>query len=81
MKDMGNDLTTPLTVEQMYGEWDIEFEDAVAISEQSLDPKPRTSLYDTFGTLGVGKGGYVLDIGGRDAAQALDLAERFGCRV
>ena len=26
-------------------------------------------------------GGYVLDIGGRDAAQALDLAERFRCQV
>ncbi len=75
------DFTTPLTVQQMYGDWDIEWADAVAMADHSLDPRPRTSIYDTFGTLGVGEGGYVLDIGGRDAAQALDLAERFGCRV
>ncbi len=78
---MTDDLTTPLTVEQMYGDWDIEWEDAVAMTDRSLDPRPRTSIYDTFGALGVGERGYVLDIGGRDAAQALDLAQRFGCRV
>jgi ubiquinone/menaquinone biosynthesis C-methylase UbiE len=78
---MADDFGTPLTVEQMYGEWGIEWEEAVAMTDVSLDPRPRTSLYDTFGTLGVGEGAYVLDIGGRDAAQALDLAERFGCRV
>jgi ubiquinone/menaquinone biosynthesis C-methylase UbiE len=78
---MADDFTTPLTVEQMYGDWDIEWEDAVALTDHSLNPRPATSLYDTFGTLGVGESGYVLDIGGRDAAQALDLAERLGCRV
>ena len=78
---MADDLTTPRTVEEMYGDSGIEWEDAVAMTDQSLDPRPRTSLYDTFGTLGIGEGGYVLDIGGRDSAQALDLAERFGCRV
>lgn len=76
-----DDFTTPLTVEQIYGDWDIEWEDAVAMADRSLDPRPRTSMYDTFGSLGVGEGTYVLDIGGRDGAQALDLAERFGCRV
>ena len=65
----------------MYGDWPIEWEDAEAMAQRSLDPRPRTSMYDTFGALGVGENGYVLDIGGRDAAQALDLAERFGCRV
>lgn len=78
---MDDDFNRPLSVEEMYGDWGIEWEDAVAMAERSLDPRPRTSLYDTFGTLGVGEAGYVLDIGGRDAAQALDLAERFGCRV
>lgn len=78
---MVDDFSTPLTVAQVYGDWGIEWEDAVALTDRSLDPRPRTSLYDTFGTLGVGEGGSVLDIGGRDAAQALDLAGRFGCRV
>lgn len=76
---MGDNFSTPLTVEQIYGDWDIEWEDALAIADRSLDPRPRTSIYDTFGTLGLGEGDHVLDIGGRDAAQALDLAERFGC--
>ncbi len=78
---MPHDFTTPLTVEQMYGDWGIEWEDAVALADRSLGPRPAASIYDTFGTLGVGEGGYVLDIGGRDSAQALVLAERFGCRV
>ncbi len=78
---MADDFTTPLTVDEMYGDWGIEWEDVVALADRSLGPRPRTSMYDTFGTLGVGEGGYVLDIGGRDAAQALDIAERFGCRV
>jgi hypothetical protein len=47
------DFTTPLTVEQMYGEWGIEWEDVVAIPDESLDPRPRTSIYDTFAALGV----------------------------
>lgn len=76
-----NDFTTPLTVEQMYGDWGFEFEDAVALTDRSLGPRPRTSMYDTFGTLGIGSGGYVLDIGARDAAQSLELAGRYGCRV
>ena len=78
---MEGDFASPLTVEEMYGEWDIEWEDAVALADRSLQPRPRTSMYDTFGNLGVGEGDYVLDIGGRDGAQALDLAARFGCRV
>lgn len=78
---MTHDLSTPLTVEQMYGDWGMEWEDAVAMADRSLEPRPRTSIYDTFATLGIGDGDHVLDIGGRDAAQALDLADRFGCRV
>ena len=65
----------------MYGDWGFEWEDAVAMTDCSLGPRPRTSMYDTFGALGIGADGYVLDIGGRDAAQALELARRFGCRV
>ncbi|NND04600.1 MAG: class I SAM-dependent methyltransferase, partial [Acidimicrobiia bacterium] len=78
---MTHDFTSPLTVEEMYGDWGIEWEDLVEMTDRSLNPRSRTSLYDTFGDLDVGEGGYVLDIGGRDGAQALDLAERFGCRV
>lgn len=78
---MNHEFSKPRTIDEMYGDWDIEWEDAVAIADRSLDPRPRTSLYDTFGAVGIDQGDYVLDIGGRNAAQALDLAERFGCRV
>ena len=78
---MTDDLTRPLTVEDMYGDWPVEFEEALEIAERPIAARPRTSMYDTFGDLGVGEGDHVLDIGGRDSAQALDLAERFGCRV
>lgn len=68
-----------MTVEQMYGEWD--WETAVEASERSLDPRRATSIIDTVASLGIGTDDAVLDIGGRDAAHGLMMAERFGCRV
>ncbi len=79
---MDNNHRTPLTVEQMYGDWEgVDWDDAVSMLDRSLEPRPRTSIYDTFGELDIGEGDVVLDIGGRDGAQALVIAERFGCRV
>jgi SAM-dependent methyltransferase len=76
-----DEWTTPLTVEQMYGEWDVEWDEAMALTDRSLDPRPKTSIYDTLSTLGLGAGKVVLDVGGRDATDGLAIAERFGCRV
>ncbi len=78
---MADDWTTPITVEQMYGYWDVEWDEAVAVTNRSLDPRPNSSIYDTLSSLGVEKGDVVLDIGGRDASGGLAMAERFGCRV
>lgn len=78
---MTDDLTRPITNEEMYGDWGVDWDDLVAIADRSVEPRSRTSIYDTFGGLGVTEGDDVLDIGGRDGAQALELAERFGCRV
>jgi SAM-dependent methyltransferase len=78
---MTNEWTTPLTVEQMYGHWDVEWDEAMALTDRSLDPRPRTSIYDTLATLGLDAESVVLDIGGRDATDGLAIAERFGCRV
>lgn len=78
---MADEWTAPLTVEQMYGDWGIEWDDAMALTDRSLDPRPRTSIYDTLSALGVGTDDVVLDIGGRDGADALSIAERFGCRA
>ena len=78
---MADEWTTPLTVEQMYGYWDVDWDEAMALTDRSLDPRPKTSIYDTLSTLGLEDGDLVLDVGGRDAADGLAIAERFGCRV
>ena len=80
MRSMSNQQwSKPLTVEEMYGEWD--WEAAVAAVDRSLDPRPSSSIVDMFGALGPGPDDVVLDIGGRDGDNGLKMAERFGCRV
>lgn len=76
---MVDDWREPLTVEEMYGDWD--YEAAVELLDQSLSPRPSTSIFDVVESLGVGPTDAVLDIGGRDAYHSLLMAERFGCRV
>lgn len=68
-----------MTVDEMYGDWD--YERAVALLEESLDPRPHKAIFDLFAALGPGPGVRVLDIGGRDGTHALTMAERFGCSV
>ncbi len=63
----------------MYGDWD--YDSAVAALNRSLSPRPATSILDVVGSLGVGRGDVVLDIGGREGQHALLMAERFGCRA
>ena len=78
---MADEWTRPLTVEQMYGYWDLDWDEATALTDRSLDPRPKSSIYDTLSTFGLGVGDVVLDVGGRDATDGLAIAERFGCRV
>ncbi len=73
------DWTKPITVEEMYGDWD--YEAAVEALERSLNPRSARSIFDTVEALGVGADDKVLDIGGRDGFHGLLMAERFGCRV
>jgi SAM-dependent methyltransferase len=80
MRRMSNEQwSAPVTVEEMYGDWD--WEAAVAAVDRSLDPRPSSSIIDMFGALDPGPGDVVLDIGGRDGQNGLKMAERFGCRV
>ena len=80
MSKMTNDQwSDPVTVDEMYGDWD--WDAAVAAVDRSLDPRPSSSIIDMFGALGPGPGDLVLDIGGRDASHALEFADRLGCRV
>lgn len=74
-----NQWSYPVTVEQMYGDWD--WERAVEALDRSLDPRPSSSIFDTLDSLGLGPEDRVLDIGGRDGANGLKIAERFGCTV
>ncbi|MEN8041317.1 MAG: methyltransferase domain-containing protein [Actinomycetota bacterium] len=69
----------PVTLEQMYGDWD--WEAAVAAVDRSLEPRPSSSVFDTLESLGLGPNDRVLDIGGRDGGNGLTMAERFGCSV
>ena len=71
--------TRPVTVEEMYGEWD--YDAAVAALDRSLNPRPSISVLDYVGSLGIGEGDVVLDIGGREGQHAVVMAERFGCTV
>lgn len=70
------------TVEELYGDYwgriDPEFELALGTS---LRPRGADMLYDTFAGFGVGPEDTILDVGCRDAAYAVELARRFGCRV
>ena len=76
---MSDSWSKPVTVEEMYGDWD--YEAAVAALDRSLAPRPATAIFDVVGSLGVGPGDTVLDIGGREGQHALLMAERFGCRA
>ena len=68
----------PITVEEMYGDWD--YEAAVELLEHSLNPRRAASIFDTVEAVGIGADDVVLDIGGRDGHHGLVMAERFGCR-
>ncbi len=76
---MGEKWSGPVTVQEMYGDWD--YDAAVELLDRSLDPRPSTSLFDTVGALGIGADSVVLDIGGRDGSHSLVMAERFGCKA
>lgn len=76
---MNEPWSRPVTVEEMYGDWD--YEAAVVALDRSLSPRPSASIFDVVGAVGVGAGDVVLDIGGREGQHGLVMAERFGCRV
>ena len=69
----------PITVEEMYGDWD--YDAAVEMLDRSLSPRPGTMIFDVVGSLGIDHRDVVLDIGGREGQHALAMAERFGCHA
>lgn len=67
-----------LTIEEMY---DGSYQGYDEVLDQSLNPRGPDMLYDKFSVLGPTPESTVLDLGCRNAAQAIDLHHRFGCHV
>ena len=76
---MDDPFPEPITVAEMYGDWD--FDEAVAALDRSLSPRSGAALFDVVASTGLAADDLVLDIGGREGQHALVMAERFGCRV
>lgn len=76
---MSGDWDRPVTVDDMYGDWD--YDAAVEALERSLSPRSSASILDVVASVGVDPTSVVLDIGGREGQHALQMAERFGCRA
>jgi ubiquinone/menaquinone biosynthesis C-methylase UbiE len=70
-----------LSVEEVYGDWNVDGAIVEDLLGRSLKPRPPTMLYDKMGSLGLGAHHTVLDIGGRDARHGCELALRYRCRV
>jgi SAM-dependent methyltransferase len=71
----------PVSVEDMYGDWDVTEDQVQAELTRSLDPRSSDSLFDIVESLGIRSGAIVLDIGARDARHSVTLHQRLGCEV
>ncbi|MFN8441579.1 MAG: class I SAM-dependent methyltransferase [Caldilineaceae bacterium] len=69
------------TLEDMYGDTDIDDAALDALLQRSLNPRPATMLYDKMGALGLGNEHLLLDIGCRDARHTCELVKRYACRA
>jgi SAM-dependent methyltransferase len=71
----------PVSVEDMYGEWEVTEDQVHAELARSLNPRSAESLFDTVESLGIESGATVLDIGARDGRHSVTLHKRLGCKV
>jgi ubiquinone/menaquinone biosynthesis C-methylase UbiE len=69
------------SIEEMYSGTAKEYEDFLAVLDQSLNPRGPDVLYDKFQALNPTPQSLILDAGCRHAVQACELSRRFGCRV
>lgn len=58
-----------------------ELDELRAVTEESLGPRGPEMLFDLFARFDVPPGSLIMDVGGRDALDAVQLALRFECRV
>lgn len=71
----------PLTVDEMYGDWNLKKDQVQAELDRSLNPRSSDSLFEMVESLGFDQESTVLDIGARDARHSVTLHHRLGCRV
>lgn len=74
-------IVRPVSVDEMYGDWELTEKQVYAVLDQSLNPRSSDSLFDIIEALGLGQGSTVLDIGARDARHSVTLHQRLGCKV
>ncbi|HXH97531.1 MAG TPA: class I SAM-dependent methyltransferase [Gaiellaceae bacterium] len=68
--------------DELYGELWADESSALDVElDRSLEPRGTMMLYDELARLGVGAESVVLDAGARDAAHAVEIVRRLGCRV
>lgn len=70
-----------IDLEEIYGGSDIDDSTIDALINRSLNPRPSTMLYDKMGTLGLGSGHLLLDVGCRDTKHTCELVKRYDCRA
>ncbi len=68
-----------LSVEEIYGDSDVDEVTIAAILARSLQPRPATMLYEKMAALGLQAKSLLLDIGCRDARHTCELVQRSGC--
>jgi len=67
------------TLAAVYGKMALSDEEFYALTDRSLSPRPSGMLADKLAGLGIGPQHHLLDVGCRDGAHTLALAQRFGC--
>jgi ubiquinone/menaquinone biosynthesis C-methylase UbiE len=70
-----------LSIEEMYAGTREDYDNFLAVLDESLGPRPPDVLYEKFGELEPTAESVVLDAGCRHAVQACELSRRFGCQV
>ena len=71
--------STDQNLAAVYGPMALSDEEFFALTDRSLSPRPSGMLADKLAGLGIGRQHRLLDVGCRDGAHTLALAQRFGC--
>jgi 2-polyprenyl-3-methyl-5-hydroxy-6-metoxy-1,4-benzoquinol methylase len=76
-----SEVVESLSVDDMYGDWQVTEDQVRAELTRSLNPRSSDSLFDIVESLGIRSGATILDVGARDARHSVTLHQRLGCDV